>query len=80
MFWPHTNKRLVARPFMLRWVPACIAEPKPSITISMKMPHATPNAVSAVRSLFERSTAQISYQLSRSKAPSIIDPSACEPG
>ena len=56
----------VAMPFILRWLPLWIAEPNPSIAISMKMPQNTPNAVSNVRSRLARSVAQISNHLSRS--------------
>ena len=64
--WPHTNRRFVAIPFIWRWLPVWIAEPNPSIAISIRIPQNTPNAVRNVRSRFERSVAQISFHLSRS--------------
>ena len=40
-------------PFICFWLPLWIAEPKPSIAISMRIPQNTPNAVRNVRSRFD---------------------------
>ncbi len=62
----HTYMLFDANPAMPRRTPSRRPWPKPSITISMKMPQNTPQAVNAARRRLRRSVPQISCQRSTS--------------